>query len=589
MNKLLSYFSPYKKEAILAPLMKCMEALLDLFVPLVIAALVDRGILQREDGFLWKAGLLLFGLAALGLALSTVAQWFSAKAATSIASTLRDQLFRHIQSLSFADGDRIGTSTLITRLTSDVNQVQTGINMTLRLLLRSPFIVFGAMIMALAIDTSSGLIFVLVIPLLALVVYGIMGITVPLYKKIQQKLDQVVLRVRENLTGVRVIRAFRLEERETAAFTSANLSLTQEGVRTGRISALTNPLTFLLIQAATIALLYVAGRRVFAGRLSQGQVVALAGYMAQVLVELVKLANLIVTMTKGVASFGRIQEILSFESTQKSGTAAYATLSSSKGASLSFRDVSFQYPGSGAEALSHISFDAAPGERIGIIGSTGSGKSSLVSLIPRFYDHTGGQILLNHQPVESYDLFALREKISFVMQKTTLFAGTIRENLRYADPHASDEALWEALSAAQARSFVEEKAAADPSLASGLDFMVEQGGRNLSGGQRQRLSIARALVRKSEILILDDSASALDFATEKALRQSIAALPSKPTLLVVSQRIASIRDLDKILVLLDGTLCGLGTHDELLKTNQIYQEIYATQYADEASARKEVL
>ncbi|MCF0136313.1 MAG: ABC transporter ATP-binding protein [Lachnospiraceae bacterium] len=574
MKRLLPYLREYRKECIIAPLLKCMEALVDLFVPLMIADLIDRGINGSDKSVILSVGLYLLLLAAAGLALAMIAQWFSAKAAVGFATKVRIALFKHIGDLSFSSADQIGNATLITRLTGDINQVQSGINMSLRLLLRSPFIVFGALIMAYRVDPYSAGIFLITIPLLALVVYGVMLLTVPRYRKVQGKLDGILRIVRENLAGARVIRAFNLQQKETDSFLEGTDAHTREAIRTGRISALTNPLTYVIVNLAATLLIYVGAIRVDNGILTTGQVVALLNYMAQILVELVKLANLIVTITKALASAGRVGTVLE--------TVSDMTYPADDGpevehAGVSFRDVTVQYAGSGAPSLSHISFDARPGETVGIIGGIGSGKSSLVNLIPRFYDPSGGTVLVGGHDVKAYGRDRLRCRVGVVPQKATLFSGTIRSNLLFgAGPReeVSDEDLWKALETAQAASFVSQKPG-------GLDEAVEQNGRNFSGGQKQRLTIARALVRKPSILILDDSASALDFATDAALRAALAHLDFHPTTFIVSQRISSIMHADRILVLNEGELSGIGTHEELLASDPVYQEIYHTQFREE--------
>ena len=548
MKRLTPYIKPYRKECVIAPLLKCMEALVDLFVPLCMADLVDIGIHQNNEPYIFRIGAILFGLALLGLLLSVIAQWFAARAATGFAAGLRRDTFAHIQSLSFSSADRIGTDTLITRLTADINQTQTGINMGLRLLLRSPFIVFGAMIMAFRVDVPSAWIFAITIPLLAVVVYGIMWITIPLYKKVQNHLDQVVSGTRENLTGVRVIRAFRLQQKEIQSFEERTSLLTEASEKVGRFSALTNPLTYVIINLATAYLLYKGAIRVNIGSLTQGQVIALVNYMAQILVELIKLANLIVTLTKAAASASRVPA----------------------DTTIRFDHVSFTYHGASEPSLKDISFTAQPGETIGIIGGTGSGKTSLVSLLPRYYDATEGSVTIGGKDIRTLRLSDLRAKAACVLQKALLFRGTIRDNMHFGSPSAADDDIWQALTDAQAADFVKDK----PDQ---LDAPVEQGGRNLSGGQRQRLTIARALVRKPSILILDDSASALDFATDARLRHAIRELPYHPTTFIVSQRVSSIMYADRILVLDDGILAGQGTHEQLLKDCPIYREIYDSQ------------
>ncbi|MBQ7059955.1 MAG: ABC transporter ATP-binding protein [Firmicutes bacterium] len=574
MKRLTTYIRPYKKECVIAPLLKCMEALVDLFVPLCMADLVDIGIHDNNVPYIWRIGLILFGLALLGLAFSVIAQWFAAKAATGFAAGLRRDTFHHIQTFSFSSTDQIGTDTLITRLTSDINQTQTGINMGLRLLLRSPFIVFGAMIMAFRVDVPSAWIFAVTIPVLAIIVYGIMWITIPLYKKVQSQLDSVVSSTRENLTGVRVIRAFRLQEQERNSFEEKTDLLTIASEKVGRFSALTNPLTYVIINLATAYLIYQGALRVNIGSLTQGQVIALLNYMAQILVELVKLANLIVTLTKAVASAGRVEAILLTESDMRDGTKDFP-----EDTTVRFDHVSFTYKAASEESLTDISFCANPGETIGIIGGTGSGKTTLVNLIPRFYDASGGQITIGGKDIRELRLSGIRSSIADVLQKALLFRGTIRDNMHFGLPGASDEEIWDALKAAQAAEFVLTK----PAL---LDAPIEQGGRNLSGGQRQRLTIARALVRKPKILILDDSASALDFATDAALRHAIKELPDHPTTFIVSQRVSSIMYADQILVLDRGALAGKGRHEELLRTCHIYREIYETQIRKESEGKE---
>ncbi len=565
MKRLTPYIKPYRKECVIAPLLKCMEALVDLFVPLCMANLVDIGIHQNNEPYIFRIGAILFGLALLGLLLSVIAQWFAARAATGFAAGLRRDTFAHIQSLSFSSADRIGTDTLVTRLTADINQTQTGINMGLRLLLRSPFIVFGAMIMAFRVDVPSAWIFAITIPLLAVVVYGIMWITIPLYKKVQNHLDQVVSGTRENLTGVRVIRAFRLQQKEIQSFEERTSLLTEASEKVGRFSALTNPLTYVIINLATAYLLYKGAIRVNIGSLTQGQVIALVNYMAQILVELIKLANLIVTLTKAAASASRVEGILLTESDMADGKDDFPA-----DTTIRFDHVSFTYHGASEPSLKDISFTAQPGETIGIIGGTGSGKTSLVSLLPRFYDATEGSVTIGGKDIRTLRLSDLRAKAACVLQKALLFRGTIRDNMHFGSPSAADDDIWQALTDAQAADFVKDK----PDQ---LDAPVEQGGRNLSGGQRQRLTIARALVRKPSILILDDSASALDFATDARLRHAIRELPYHPTTFIVSQRVSSIMYADQILVLDDGILAGQGTHEQLLKDCPIYREIYDSQ------------
>ncbi len=575
MKKLLYLMKDHLKECILAPLFKCLEACVDLIVPLLMARLIDIGIGGNNTSYIVKIGILLIVLAACGLALSSVAQWFSAKAAVNFAANVRSKAFSHIEHLSFSKQDSLGTATLITRLTSDVNMLQTGVNMTLRLFLRSPFIVFGSVIMAFTVDTHAAWIFAAAVPLLAIVVYGIMAITVPLYKKVQARLDKVTQATRDNLTGVRVIRAFNLQSSETNQFLDQNEKLTQQSKHVGLFSALTNPLTYILINLATALLLYVGAIRVNVGALTQGQVIALVNYMAQILVELVKLANLIVTISRSIAAGNRVQAILDTPIGMQQSESPAQT---DREGSVDFDHVSLTYEGGGDPALSDITFKAEPGQTIGIIGGTGSGKSSLVNLIPRFYDVSSGSVKVDGVDVKDLPMADLRQEVGIVLQKPILFAGTIRSNLQFGNPDATDQEIWQALKDAQAEDFVRQK----PKQ---LDEAVEQGGRNFSGGQRQRLSIARALIRKPRILILDDSSSALDFATDAALREAIHHLSYHPTTFIVSQRVASILYADKILVLADGRLMGEGTHEELLKTCQVYREIYESQIKKEDMAQ----
>ena len=568
MTKLLVYLKDYKKESVLGPLFKLLEASFELIVPLVVASMIDVGIANRDRGYILKMCLIMAALGLIGLTCSVTAQFFAAKAAVGFATKLRHGLFEHIQKLSFSQMDREGTSTLITRITSDINQVQSGVNLVLRLFLRSPFIVFGAMIMAFTVDGKAALIFVVVIPILSVIVFGIMLISIPLYKKVQGALDRVLGITRENLTGVRVIRAFGQEEAEVAKFDGESDALRHVQMVAARISALMNPLTYVVINGGLIALIYVGAVRVEAGILTQGQVVALVNYMSQILVELVKLANLIITVTKAVACGNRIQSILE----EPAGMEEKDSRGDEKlTGCVEFDHVSMRYYEGGEEALTDIHFKAVRGQTIGVIGGTGSGKSSLVNLIPRFYDAEKGSVKVDGVDVKEYDLTALRDKIGVVMQKAVLFHGTIRENLKWGNESASDEELWEALRTAQAKEFVLQKK-------DQLDEMIEQEGRNLSGGQRQRLSIARALVKKPEILILDDSASALDYATDAALRRSLKEMPGETTVFIVSQRASSLMHADTIIVLDDGNVAGMGTHEELLKTCEVYQEIYYSQF-----------
>ncbi len=568
MKKLLVYLKHYKKETVLAPLFKMLEASFELFVPLVMAAIVDVGIKNADYPYIFKMGLLLVLLAAVGLATSVTAQFFSAKAAVGFSTELKHALFAHIQKMNYAEIDKTGTSTLITRLTSDMNQVQSGVNLVLRLFLRSPIVVFGAMIMAFTVDVKAAFIFVVTIPLLSIVVFGIMLLTIPMYKRVQAALDRVLGTTRENLSGVRVIRAFSREEQEQELFNGHNDALTvlQRGV--GRISALMNPVTYIIVNAATIVLIYTGAVQVDEAVLTQGEVIALVNYMSQILVELVKLANLIVTVTKAVACGNRIQAVLE----QPAGILVYKEDGAPQDGygKVTFEHVNLRYPGAGADSLTDIHVDVQAGETVGIIGGTGSGKSSLVQMIARFYDATGGRVLVDGKDVKTWEPEVLKDKIGYVPQKAVLFRGTIRDNIRWGKETALDEEIWEALSATQAKQFVEEKEGA-------LEFEIQQGGKNLSGGQKQRLTIARALVKKPEILILDDSASALDYATDAALRRAIRGLDDRMTTFIVSQRTASVLHADKIIVLEDGEVAGIGTHAELLERCPVYKEIHESQ------------
>lgn len=571
VKNLLIYIKEYTKECILGPSFKLLEACFDLIVPLVMAAIIDNGIAMGDRGYIFKYGGVLVLLALVGLICSITAQYFAAKAATGFAANLRVALFKHIESLSFTEMDEIGTSTMITRMTSDINQLQSGVNMALRLFLRSPFIVFGAAIMAFTIDLKSALIFVVVIPLLAVVIFGIMLISMPLYKKVQSGLDNVLGITRQNLTGVRVIRAFNKEQAELENFSNGNEKLTQMQLFVGKISALTNPVTYVMINIALIVLLWVGGIQINTGKLTQGEVVAMVNYMSQILVELIKLANTIVLSTKAVACGGRVQSILETTSSMKDGDYTETTTGSvNSGTEVRFQHVGMSYKGAGANSVSDIDFTAKAGSVTGVIGGTGSGKSTLVNLIPRFYDVSEGCVMVGGKDVRSYELDTLRQKIGIVLQKAVLFHGTIRENILWGNPDASDEDVIEALKAAQAWEIVTGKD-------NGLDYVIQQGGRNLSGGQKQRFTIARALVRKPSILIFDDSASALDFATDAKLRKSLQELPYKPTIFIVSQRTSSIQHADNILVLDDGELAGQGTHEELVKNCEVYKEIYQSQ------------
>lgn len=579
MTKLFRYLSDYKKECVLGPLFKLLEAGFDLIVPLVMAAIIDVGIANRDTGYILKLGGVLLLLAAIGLTCSITAQYFAAKAAVGFSAKLRHALFVHIESLSFREIDQIGTSTMITRMTSDINQIQSGVNMALRLFLRSPFIVFGAMILAFTIDVKAALIFVVVIPLLALVVFGIMLVSMPLYRKVQGALDQVLDRVRQNLTGVRVIRAFHLEENEKDQFTQDNAVLTKLQLFVGRIASLTNPLTYIMINLALVALLWIGAVRIDGGYLKQGEVVALVNYMSQILVELIKLANTIVLTTKAVACGKRVQNILektsSLEMLQESET---ETLVQAQEPRVVFDHVTMSYQNGGDPALEGIHFAAEAGQTIGIIGGTGSGKSTLVHLIPRFYDVTEGSVRIDGQDVRSIPLEELRKRIGIVLQKAMLFHGTIRENILWGNEDASEEEIRQALQDAQAWEIVQSKE-------KGLETEIEQGGRNLSGGQKQRLTIARALVRRPDILILDDSTSALDFATDAKLRQAIRSLDYQPTVFLVSQRTSSIQYADQIIVLEDGEVAGMGTHEELLQNCDVYQEIHYSQFQNQQTGK----
>ena len=573
MKKLLCYLKEYKKESVLGPLFKLLEATLELFVPLVVAAIIDTGIGNQDRGYVVKMCLVLVLLGLIGLAFSVTAQYFAAKAAVGFVTTIRHVLFGHIQKLSYAELDTQGTSTLITRMTSDMNQVQNGVNLTLRLLLRSPFVVIGAMVMAFTIDVKAALVFVVGIPALAVVVFGVMLACIPLYRKVQNRLDKVLGLTRENLTGVRVLRAFCKEEEQEAEFQKQNQTLTDTQKFVGRISALLNPLTYVIINVAIIALIWIGAIRVDMGIITQGAVVALYNYMSQILTELIKLANLIINITKSVACGNRIQSVLEVEPSVKDGAATVSgDGEAGKSAySVVFEHAGIRYPDAAQEAVSDITLNVRPGETIGIIGGTGSGKSSMVNLIPRFYDCSSGAVYVDGRNVCTYGLTELRDKIGVVPQKSVLFAGTIRSNMQWGKPDATDEEIFAALEIAQAKDVVSKKE-------KGLETEVEQGGKNFSGGQRQRLTIARALVKQPEILILDDSSSALDFATDAALRMAIGSMKHKPTLFIVSQRTSAIQYADKIVVLDDGSVVGIGTHEELMNTCEVYREIYDSQY-----------
>ena len=572
MKKLWKYMRDYRREGILAPLFKLLEASLELLVPLVMTQIIDTGIANGDRGFILSRCGILAALAAVGLLCSITAQYFAAKASVGFAAKLRSTLFKHIQSLSYSKLDTQGTGTLIARITGDINQVQSGMNLALRLLLRSPFVVFGAMIMAFTIDVKAALVFVVTIPLLSIVVFGIMLWSIPMYKKVQARLDKVLGITRENLSGVRVIRAFCKEDEERREFGERNAALTKLQLIVGRVSAAMNPATYIMINLDIAVLIYVGALRVDSGILTQGQVVALYNYMSQILVELVKLASLIITITKALACAGRVSAVLDVESDMHGADTMPKEIDTDE--EVRFENVEFGYATGGEPALSGISFSVKKGETMGIIGGTGSGKSSLVSLIPRFYDATGGHVYIKENDVKDYPLGALREMVGMVPQKAVLFKGTIRENLRWGNADATGEEMERALSDAQALEIVKAKP-------EGLDSPVAQNGKNLSGGQRQRLTIARALIKKPEILILDDSASALDYATDLALRRSLAALSYKPTVFIVSQRASSILHADKIAVLDEGKMVGLGTHDELMQTCPVYREIYYSQYEQE--------
>lgn len=593
MKKLLIFLKGYKKECILAPLFKMLEASFELIIPLVVSAIIDVGIANGDGGYIARMCLIMVALGLLGLVSSVTAQYFAAKAAAGFGTKVRHALFAHIQSFSFSEIDKAGTATLITRMTSDINQVQSGINMVLRLFLRSPFIVLGAMVMAFTIDGKAALIFVVTIPLLSLVVFGVMAVSIPLYRKVQERLDKVLGITRENLTGARVIRAFHKEEEEKSRFEEGLEHLTYMQTHVGKISAFLNPVTYVIINAATLVLLYTGAVQVDVGSLMQGEVVALVNYMSQILVELIKLANLIITITKAVACGNRVSSVLQIESTMPAESSVAFPQEdeeqplAEKGTSrqsqardndepgrdimVQFSGVGLTYREAGAESLTDIDFSVQRGETVGVIGGTGSGKTSLVHLIPRFYDVTRGEVLVEGKNVKDYPLEELRQKVGIVMQKAVLFQGTIRENLCWGKADATDEEIYQALETAQAKEVVEGKDGK-------LDAPVEQGGKNFSGGQRQRLTIARALVRKPQILILDDSASALDYATDARLRGAIRQLKEKPTVFIVSQRTSSIQHSDKIIVLDDGEIAGMGTHEQLLESCDVYKEIYDSQY-----------
>lgn len=569
MKSLMKYLNGYKKECVLSPLFKLLEATFELFVPLVMASIIDKGISNSDKPFIVKMCMVLIALGIIGLVCSITAQYFAAKAAVGFAAKLRHALFRHIQGLSFSEIDTLGTSTLITRMTSDVNQVQNGVNLVLRLLLRSPFVVAGAMIMAFTIDIKAALVFVVVIPLLCAVVFAIMFLSIPLYKKVQLRLDRVLKLTRENLTGVRVIRAFNKEKEETAVFNESNENLTRIQMYVGRISALMNPITYIIINAGIVALIYTGAIRVDIGVITQGAVVALVNYMSQILVEVVKVANLIISVTKAMASANRIESIFEVEPSVVDKTEVFMPDTEAEYA-VEFNHVSLRYKDAGADALSDIDFKVKKGETVGIIGGTGCGKSSVVNMIPRFYDATEGEVKVNGINVKDQPVERLRDIVGMVMQKAVLFRGTIRDNMKWGKEDATDEEIYKALDISQSREFVEQKE-------DKLDEMIEQGGKNLSGGQKQRLTIARALVKKPQILILDDSASALDFATDARLRKAIREMEGNTTVFIVSQRTSSIRHADKIIVLDDGKIVMMGTHEELLEKCEEYREIHYSQ------------
>ena len=574
LRALLKYLRNYKKETVLAPLFKLLEASFELFVPLVMAAIIDHGIGQADGVYVLKMGGVLIALGLIGLICSITAQYFAAKAATGFSTELRHELFEHIQQLSYTKMDTIGTSTLITRMTSDINQVQSGVNLVLRLFLRSPFIVFGAMVMAFTVDVKAALVFVVAIPLLSLVVFGIMLITMPLYRKVQSNLDAVLGITRENLTGVRVIRAFNKEVDEKQRFEQQNQMLTDAQKFVGKISGLMNPVTYIIVNGALIVLIYTGALRVDAGIITQGQVVALVNYMSQILVELVKLANLIITVTKAFACGNRIQSVFEEETGMTEGSEGWTDPGEADTPVVEFDHVNLRYAGAGEDSLTDISFRAMPGQTIGVIGGTGSGKSSVVNLIPRFYDATEGSVRIQGKDARDYRLEELRSHIGMVPQKAVLFQGTIAQNLRWGKENATEAELEKAIEISQAKEFVDGKE-------DRLNYQIEQSGKNLSGGQRQRLTIARALVRDPEILILDDSASALDFATDAKLRKAIRQMDSHPVVFIVSQRASSIQYADQILVLDDGELAGIGTHAELMGSCEIYREIYESQFEKE--------
>ncbi len=586
MKRLLGYMKRYRKESMIAPLFKMLEASFELFVPLVVASMIDVGIRGQDSAYILKMGALLAGLAVVGITCSLTAQYFAAKAAIGAGTALRNDLFAHINKLSYTEIDTVGTSTLITRMTGDINTVQNGVNMVLRLFLRSPFVVFGAMVMAFTVDVKGALVFACAIPLLSLVVFGILLISMPLYKKVQKQLDQVTLSTRENLLGVRVIRAFNRQESESSRFKEENSLLVKSQIFVGKIAALLNPVTYVIINLAIVVLIWTGAKQVDSGILSQGKVVALVNYMSQILVELIKLANLIILISKAMASMKRVDSVFEIQpgitekAVQQPESSVNAKAVSSSEPKVEFSHVTFTYEGAKEPSLTDISFAVMPGETIGIIGGTGSGKSTLVNLIPRFYDAGEGTVRVDGQEIKERKLDELREKIGVVPQKAVLFKGSLRENIQWGKKDASDEEIWNALKTAQAKEFIEEKGR-------GLDFAVSQGGRNLSGGQRQRLTIARALVRQPEILIMDDSASALDFATDARLRRAIKEDTRNMTVFLVSQRAATVKHADRILVLDDGKLAGAGTHKELFQSCEVYREICLSQLSKEEVQKDE--
>lgn len=586
MKRLLGYMKRYRKESLIAPLFKMLEASFELFVPLVVASMIDVGIRGQDSAYILKMGALLAGLAVIGITCSLTAQYFAAKAAIGAGTALRNDLFAHINKLSYTEIDTVGTSTLITRMTGDINTVQNGVNMVLRLFLRSPFVVFGAMIMAFTVDVKGALVFACAIPLLSLVVFGILLISMPLYKKVQKQLDQVTLSTRENLLGVRVIRAFNRQDSESRRFKEENSLLVKSQIFVGKIAALLNPVTYVIINLAIVVLIWTGAKQVDAGILSQGKVVALVNYMSQILVELIKLANLIILISKAMASMKRVDGVFEIQpsitenAAQQPESRSNAKEAAGSEPKVEFSHVTFTYEGAKEPSLTDISFTAMPGETIGIIGGTGSGKSTLVNLIPRFYDAGSGIVLLDGQEITGLKLSELRERIGVVPQKAVLFKGSLRENMQWGKKDASDEEIWNALKTSQAKEFIEEKGR-------GLDFDISQGGRNLSGGQRQRLTIARALVRQPEILIMDDSASALDFATDARLRKAIKEDTQNMTVFLVSQRAATVKYADRILVLDDGKLAGVGTHKELFQSCDVYREICLSQLSKEEVQKDE--